>query len=265
MGNFLLADPSLSDEGAIYNVTGEATEAPADNLQTMQPKELYEIPSAAAGSKVIDIDLGTSASYDFFALLFTNLSASATWSITSGTNGVVFGTTLLASTTFRAAGQTGYPRTHGFYVHSSTETNRFVRLTLSDTGNTDGVLRLGRLYICKAWRIPADYGLTFGFSDTAEAVETVAGERIPHQRETVPALSFQLSVTGSSAWADVQTNLYELFRKRGSSRDVLAIIDPDDTSYAGRLVRYGTLQPQLALSLPAYQFYQTNVELSGLI
>lgn len=267
MSNLILCEPSLGDAGAIYAITSQAADAPATNLQLMQPKEVYET-TTVTGNLDFSIDLGSSPSYDTFSLLFTNATASATWAIATSAAPSSGFTDRLATTTLRAAGQTGYERTHAFYRHASTLTQQYVRFRIADSSNAEGVFRAGRVYVCKAYSATANasYGLTLGFDDLAlGSVVTSAGERITRRNNPVPILGFSLTANGASAWAEVQDNLFELMRKRAASRDVMVVVDPGDTSYVGRLIHYGTLQPRLQISLPAYQFFQSSYEMTGLI
>jgi len=266
MGNLLIAEPTLSDAASVTATNASGT-APAFNLQTMQPKEILEITNVS-GTKTITWDLGAGASYDFFALLFTNLTASATWTIqTDDNSGFLSPTTVLASTTFRAPGQNvfGITRAHGFYKHASTLTEQYARMQLVDGSNPDGVMRIGRGYVVPAWRVDGDYGLIAGFVDEAPFEETPHGERIHLQREPIPKIQIPLSLDGASAWNTLQANLHLLFLRRGASRDVIVITDPEDTGHSGRLVHYGTLQQQLAYSYDAFQVYRSTLEVRGLI
>lgn len=264
MGSLLIAEPTLSDTGTV-TLTTPSTDAPATNLQTTQPKEVAETTDVT-GNKDAIYDLGTSASYDFFALMFTNLTASATWSIATDDNaGFSSPTTILASTGFRAPGQTGLSRVHGYYKHASTLTERYVRLRLADATNPAALLRLGRAYIAKAWRVDADYGLLPSFDEAPAVDETWAGEEIAQRREPRPSVALSLMLDGPTAWATLQDNLHELFRKRGNSRDVVVILDPEDASYGGRLLYYGRLQEQLAYSFDAYQLYRTQLRVRGMV
>jgi len=268
VANLILCEPSLSDAGALYGTGSNPAATPWTNLQLMQPKEVWETDGVTTAKTQLSIDLGASASYDTFALLFTNASAAATWTISNSTAPSSGFTDLVTSATFRAAGQTGYTRTHALYKHASTQTRQFVKLAISDTGNAEGVFRAGRLYVCKAYSptVNASYGLALGFDDLALGqVVTSAGERITRRNDPIPILSFTLAANGSAAWAEVQDNLFELMRKRSASRDVMAVVDPADASYLGRLIHYGTLQQRLAIALPAYQFFQSSFELTGLV
>jgi hypothetical protein len=270
VANLILAEPSLSDAGTLYSVTSASSVAPATNLQTTQPKEVTETTSAT-GSFLWHIDLGASASYDLVALLFTNLSATATWAISTSASIATGFSDILVSTTFRAAGQAGHTRPHGFYLHGSTLTapdHRYLRITIADASNPDGVIRLGRLYVAKVYQptANADVGAALGFEDTSPIFYTSAGESIATVNEPLPTASFSLTATGAAAWAEVQANLYELYRKRGASQDMLMIFDPTDASYAGRLIRYGRLQQRFGITYPApFQTYQAAFEIRGMI
>lgn len=269
MANFLLVEPSLSDASLdAYYVTHETAWGPASNLLLRQPKELWETQNVT-GTIECRFDLGASASYDFAALLFTNASDSATitwqgstsstFSVTSWTSG---------SLTLVNDGQSSSrDRRHNFYPIGSTQTARYVRFQVSDASNADSVFRAGRMYVAKAYQptVNVQYGLGFGFEDNSPETITTAGERIIRPTEPIPVLSFSLQAFGSSAEAEFYSNLHEIMRKRGASKDVVAVIDPSHSTLDGAMLYYGTLQPRTQIVRPAFQFFEANFELRGLI
>lgn len=268
MGNFLLAEPSLSDAAMdAYYVTHETAWAPASNLFLRQPKEVWETQNVT-GTIELRFDMGTSASYDFVALLHTNATEAATitW---QGSTSSTFSSSAWSSgsITLSNGGQSTYDRKHNFYKIGSTQTARYVRFQISDASNPDGVLRAGRMYVAASYQptVNVQYGLGFGFEDDSLEVRTSAGERILRPIEPIPYLSFALQAFGSNAETEFYSNLHELMRKRGAAKDVVAIINPDHTSLDGAMLYYGTLQPRLTITRPAFQFFEASFELRGLV
>jgi len=266
----LLAHPELSDAAYFYNSTGpaDASYAPVSNLLKMQPKDVWQ--TAAVSTDIVrHMDLGASASYNLFALLFTNASSAATWKIETSTLPTSGWSTRLASTAFRAGGQgtaTG-TRYHGFYKHASTLTDRYIQLTISDSTNTDGYFRAGRLYIGAGFQptLNMEYGLTFGYEDGSPRTYTTAGETIPRRIEPTPVCRFTLQASGTGAEAEIYASILDLARRRAGSRDVLALLDPDDATYGGAKAYYGLFSPTLSVELPAYNLYRSTFQITGLL
>jgi len=268
MANIIICEPSLSDNAALYGIGSAKTETPATNMQKMQPKIIWETTGVTTGLTVFSVDLGTSPSYDTFSLLFTNATTAATWTISTSIFPSSGFSDILTGATLRAAGQTNHTRPHAFYKHGSTLTNRYVKIQITDTSNPAGYIRVGRLYICKAYQPTrnADFGLSFGFEDLAsEGVITLTGETLYRREDPIPTLNFSMRAYGTAGWTEVQANLFELFRLRGGSRDIMIVVDPADSSYVGRLIHYGTLKSRLAIQAPQYGVYQTDYQLVGLI
>ena len=270
MSNILLAHAKLSDAATIYAPTGESDQsyAPVTNLQKIQPKDVWQTQGVASTIKR-DVDLLAGASYNLVALLFTNASSTATWTLSTGTNGLTFGTTLISGQSFRAGGQSteSGTRWHGFYYSSTAITDRYLRIQISDTSNADGYFRAGRLVVASGYQPTTNmlYGMAFGFEDLSTRTLTTAGETITRRIEPVPTVRFTLEAAGTGAEAEVYNSIHALARRQGSSRDVLAILDPSDSTYGGAKIYYGLLQPGVAIEVPSYNLYRTTYQITGLL
>lgn len=270
MSNFLLAEPSLSDSTLdAYYATQELADAPASNLLLRQPKEVWRT-SDVGSTHELRFDLGTPSgyTYNFMALLFTNASDTAqiTWegSSSSTFSGTDWSTGALSLIN---PGQDDRDRSHNFYLTGTSLSTRYVRILVTDSSNADGYFQAGRIYIANAYQPPVNiqYDMAFGFEDPAPTVITGLGERIVRATEPVPRLNFTLQAWGDTAQAEFYTNVHELMRKVGGSKDVVAIINPDHATLNGAMLYYGTLQNRTMVNIPSFQFYQASFELTGLI
>ena len=78
MDNVLIAVADWSDEATI-TATNEDASMPATNLQKKQPGDLWQTEDLT--SIQLDFDRGSAKPLNLVALLFTNLTSSATWRV----------------------------------------------------------------------------------------------------------------------------------------------------------------------------------------
>jgi len=266
MGNIILCDPSVSDAtGGPYSITSAQTYAPSTNLLTMQPKEIWESTSTATQTLKFSLNGGIATTFNFAALLFTNLTTSAVVTFTGRTT-TIAAPSWTASLSI-AAGMSIYERPHVFFYTTSVLTTPVIWAAIADTANPDAVIRVGRFYAGNAYTptYNAMYGLRLSYDAATDEVVTVARERITRSTEAIPGAAFTLQAFGSGAWDEIMTYIHPILRKRGSSKDVVVVIDPTDGTYAGRLVLYGTLQQKTEIVFPQHNLFETALELRGLI
>lgn len=234
MANIILASPHLSDAGTI---TGSAAVGDM-SLLNLQGRNLFRKYRTTNLSAQINIDLGSAQAIDFAAIVAHNGTDSGTVTIKAGTTSAVsdFTTTALDLLTGTDIGLDRNAFAHSF----SAETYRYWRFDFSDTGNTDGFLEMGRLYLSNAFQpaTNASYGMAEGYNDTSRIKRTVSNAIVPVIRE--PFKTAQLELTFATA-AEMYGESRKIDRLRGQSRDIIFVPDIDDTSNFQERFIYGRM------------------------
>jgi hypothetical protein len=201
------------------------------NLLTAEPKEVWA--AASVGSVNIDIDFGSTVSLDSFFVGFTNASSGATWTITGGSSYTA--NTYKNSGGFPASSGRTNPRQHGFYMHGSTISARFIRLAITQTGASAlqiGIASIGKAFEptwnmeWEAGRIPIDTGTRSERPDGGFGVEHGA---IKH--------GFKWTL-GDLTESDLAI-LDDLMAECGETYPVIIVEDPASTSGLNERLHYG--------------------------
>jgi hypothetical protein len=263
----MLVRPTLSDAGTIYAVGNEVAATPASNLQVMQPKVVWESSGLATLNFAIDLGAGGD-SWDTVGLYWTNASASATVQIERDDNSGFASPTdwKAAGTTLLAPGQANRDRAHGFWTGAS-NTDQYVRITVTDGSNPDGFFRAGRVFVGKAFQpaLNVMFGAApIGFRDFSPVTATGSGESVPRRVEVVPTMRFTMQAEGSLAEKEFYDNHYEIAADVGGSKDLFVMFDPDDATYGGLKTVHGLLQPLFEASVPRYQRYEATYQITSL-
>ena len=202
---------------------------------------------AVATSTVIDIDLGSALACQAIGLFNHNLGASATWTISGGS---APGSTSAYAGTARAVVQmstspddleweeSGYwegtgdgwvRNTHPvIHVLTAQVSARYWRIQITDTGNADGYVQLGRVYIGPVM-IPDyndSYGRAQGFADYTEFERAASGAafaRLGRKAKTAEVAAEWLSLGEQRA-------LRSIMRRDGADEDVLWVPDATDAA-----------------------------------
>jgi hypothetical protein len=260
---FIIADPEWSDAAALSGTSSASF--PLLNLQKMQPSDLW---SAGTTSGFIQADLGSAQVINLVALLFTNASATATWRVRAASSAAALtGTPGYDSGTVPMWASAGIPKEHDKHAMlwiPATVTYRYVRIDFTDTGNTDGFVRAGRLYISRALEPSYNfvYGSKQGFEDPSERARLPGGQTVTTRRRQLPTFECTLRYL-SPEEADTLT----LIRLRqGASKDVLVCLDPNTTNTRrNQQIHYGLLESGRTISNWDLNLFEETVKLTGLI
>lgn len=264
MGNALFAYP-ISDDATI--TTGsEASGLPASNLLTSQPGDKWR--ATDLNNAYVVLDLGSALEFDLIWLGYTNASSAAQWRVrAAATEAGLTSAPDYDSGTVGFWPQTGlgdWSFTHGFIHLSTSETRRWVRIDVSDTGNGDGYFQAGRLYLSKGWQ-PAtnvSFGFAVGFVDLGEKGRAGGGQLYAVDRE-LPRI-WQATL-GFMTETEAHDNLFDLIRRRRSSRDVLVIKDPAASDHVMENMVYGLMaQPRPAVHR-AFGIFENRFEVEEML
>ena len=237
MGNLIITNPQLSDDATIVTVGNELSTLPAANLQKLQPTQVWR--SSGLTSLYLVVDLLSSTAFDLIMLVGTNASSTATWQIrTADTLAFVDGASPPGPFAYDSGSISHWPQT-GLatwdvtpalkWFGSSPQTNRYVRIDVTDASNADGYYEAGRLIIAKAWQPTENiaFGWELGFVDDSTKELALGGQTWVDERGRRRVFNFEL---GFQTEAEMFDNAFDLDRRRGTAKDVVAILDPDETN-----------------------------------
>lgn len=223
-------------------ITGAAAAGfPASNLANEQPLVAWK--GSNSGPFTIDLNLQADVSFDTVLLGFTSALAGATWEIRTATSAqgtgwlANAGSIRQASTPFWASSDALGPRYHGFWRAAAPFSARYLRLVITGGGAN---MTAGVLVVSKAFE-PAfghEWQAGRGADDLSQKERLPSGAMSVDPRAIVPTWRWTL---GDLTDADLET-LWGIVRRRGVSRPVLIVEDPDTTTGLHERLHYGTLK-----------------------
>jgi len=279
MANLLICYPDRAAEATLSGGSWEAT-LPLDNLKSLPLGLVARSTSAATSSTQLDVALDTSRAISALVLCAHNLSVSAQYKVTASSDSSmspelytsgwldvwpqIWSTEQLEWEDDRWWDGTISAEEREAYVsnliHAFQSTlARYWRLELSDTGNSDGYVQAGRLFVATGWQptVNYDYGNAFGWETTVQTEMSLGGqqyfERRAHQRV------FQLGLSWLTT-DEAHARVWEIQRELGVDGEIFIVPDLDDTMHTIRrafLARLRTLNP---IEHPRFLYYQTALE-----
>lgn len=251
MANMILATPVISD-AALLSSSAMAGSLPLENLKKQAVGRVARFTSP--DSAFIVIDLGNSPSaVDLIALIGHNASAAgearvraadAEALLTSAPSYDSGALRLRSNIVAPAYADVGsLARNHFILKLAVQQIRRYWRIDMTDTSIS--YLDVGRLYLSKVFQPSTnmDYGIKEGFIDPSTIQRTVSGRVIPNERTKYRYTELTLSF-GSEA--EMFGSAFDIEQARGSTRDVLLVIDNDNKPLLQKRSIYGlmaTLNP----------------------
>lgn len=255
MANMIIGWSDWGDEATIDESSAAASGFPVDNVKETQPTDFWD---AATGTPYIVLDRGSAAAFDTVALLYTDLSSTATWRVRAADDkaSLTDGTADYDSTsvTFRVAGDDDtWPRHHGLIRLSAAETRRWIRIDI-DTDGAGGA-DIGRLIIGSFFQPDVNdaYGRGIAVVDPSTVRRTDAGVLLADARTSYLRADVSLRFLSKSEALD---EALSLLRQRGLRNDVLFCADPAETTYLRQGLIYGRitqLNPVIAAQFNRYE------------
>lgn len=264
MQNMILATPVLSD-AATLSGTASSGDLGIGNLQKMSLKQVYRSISA---TMFIEADLGAAKAVNLIALIghsgssrsYARIRAASVYA--NLTTAPDYDSGLLP---FRSH-QTGYDAAWAagvsdeqkgalgknlFMKFFATQTYRYWRIDIVDPQAS--YIDIGRLYISNAFQpaINIEYGINEGINDPSRKTRTVSGELIPVERKKWRYVDFSLGYASKQEMFD---RIFTIENTRGSTRDVLFVVDPDEKEHLQYRSYYGTMSNQ-PISNPMYSLF----------
>lgn len=266
MARIKLATTEKSDGGALTGGGTLADTLPVTNLQTIQPGEVARWTSLT-GIYVV-LDLLAAVDVDVVALLAHNGTDAATWQVRAaaaegdlvGAPGYDSGSASMWPAGGRPSGYDGEKLPSLLYL-SPARSFRFWRIDVADAANPAGYFEAGRLVVAASWAPARNlrHEWEIGYVDQAEPQRAARGHLWPGP-ESNPAREFEFAIRGL-AEDDVMQGGYELARKRGSRKDVLAIRNPELTTHLARNMVYGLLEGPKRVRRIAHNYFEQPYKL----
>lgn len=272
MANITLAWNNRTDSGTLSGGSWLST-LPLTNLQNRQVQKVARSNDALAASTQFTIDLGQARTIGVLALVVHNISVTGQVRITaSDTPGFtvtyydsgwadVWPSGMIPQSlleweednfwlgTLSANARAGYQSPYIKLIPSAPSL-RYWKVEVSDTGNADGYVQIGRLFMASTW-VPSvnyAYGAGLGYQDPTPIDVSLSGAEYFDVRSRFRVFDFELQyILGTEAYAYA----LELQRLSGTSGEVLMVPDSDDAinqparAFVGRLLQLGAItQPQ---------------------
>lgn len=286
MGKITLGLANYADEATLSGGSWMAS-LPRSNLQSRRLSKVARTSNALATSTKFDIALTKARPVRVLALVAHNLSVSSTVRIV-GDDAADFATPLYDSGavlmwpagvipsdlleweddnfwlgTISEEAIAGY-RAPFILLLPSTVTARYWRVEITDAGNSDGWVHIGRLYIANAWtpEYNFQYGADLGFGDVSSFETSLTGEEFFEARRKRRKFKFNL---GNLSLAEGYTSALELDRLAGTTGEVLVVADPADTTNAPRRNFLGRLTSLSGLAHQSPMLMSKSYELAEIL
>ncbi|MBN50023.1 MAG: hypothetical protein CMN85_10815 [Spongiibacteraceae bacterium] len=278
---FLIASPKIGDDATIQAAGSETSDQPATNLQTMQPSEVWR--ATTLGSAYVEYELATLRTIDLVALLYHNGSpdamvrvrAASTQADLAANPGYDSGPlmarcekdsrTLIWTDEDDNPAEGEYTYQH-FVLDLGGAGKRYSwwRADVIDAQNPDGYIEVGRLYLSAAER-PGKaprYGWGMGLSDGQQRTRAFGRQLFTTEKSTGKTLEMAF---GSGSETDMWDSHFRLQRLRGTSKDVLVVLDTTKTARMRDWTVCGLLSDPQPLVNETIGFYQTSLTVEELI
>lgn len=261
MANLIIATPIVSDDGTL-TAGSAAAGLPVSNLVDIQPGNKWR--ATALASAWCQNDLGAAKAVDLVALLYTNATSTAQWriraanSVASVTSNPDYNSGLL--TFWPTTGLETWDFTHGIHWIASTQTYRVWRIDVSDSSNPDTYFEAGRWYISDAFQPTQNmqYGVALAWNDESPKPKSLGGQIVPVVRNQSRIADLRLSFIDE---AEMYSNIFEIERRRGASKDVLVIFDPVASARLMDQTIYGLMETRNPIVNRAFEVFEKRIRI----
>lgn len=266
MANCLFAYP---DRTLSATLTGGSWSAalPLANLKERLTTKVARSNNALAASTQFDLDLGAPRNLRLLALLYSNLSTTATvrWRLysDSGYTQLVHDTGALLVPWAALGAETLADWRPDFHlVLPSTLTARYLRVEILDTGNAAGYIELGRALAMPAWQpaVNLAWGNPIRYDHGATTIErALGGPRYAARRRGLRAQTVQLDHLDAD---EAHQAILEMQRTLGRDGELYFVHDPDQSDIWRRQRSYlATLEETDPLESPYIANHATSLRL----
>lgn len=141
---------------------------------------------------------------------------------------------------------------------------RYWRFAVLDSGNADGYIEIGRLFLSEIFlqpKINYSYGAQFGYEDETGVETALGGVEFFDPRETTRIFRLDLDYLSD---AEAYPKALELARRAGVHREVMVIPDADDALYGASRNFLGRLRALAPLEQALFGFNAMSFEIKEL-
>ncbi len=131
------------------------------------------------------------------------------------------------------------------YVGDNSITGRYMKIEISDTTNTDGVIKVGRVFVSQGWQASINMmqGTGIGWKSNTQMESCIGGNEVFEKRPGERDFTFDFDDLPEN---EAYSNIYEMQRLLDVAGQLVFVYDPDDTTNLYRrtiLARLSSLQP----------------------
>lgn len=285
MANMLWAARNYATEiGAVFSGGDWVSTLPLANLANKQPTKYARSTDLDKANTQFDLDCGSELPISFISLRRHNLSQNGKWQIRlsnesdfstleydSGWVDIwpavsAFGIGLWGEFQWGGKLPESEVSTYGiasYDVFGTAIRARYLRIELDDTGNDDGYLQAGVLFVGPGWTpsINMSYGWTIEQIDNSTITRSRGGQSYVNQQPIIRRLVVSFDYLPE---AEIYGNIFEIARK-GRSLPVIAMPDPDNTDQLHRQVVYGHLTGDIKIINPDFKIYSAELVVEEII
>lgn len=249
---FLLGYGNLIAQATIGGVGSWQAGAPASNVKTWALAETARSTDATAASTKLRIDWGTAQAARVLILMGDNISAAGTvrWmrgSSAGGTEVADSGAVDRWHFTPRAADGQVYDAQVVLGAQSSA---RYEQIEIVDTGNADGYIEIGRIFIGPA--VAPAYGPNYGLIDSHDDLSVIgrahSGAEWPAPNRRLRRAQFELT----ALTLDEGDQLHEIEQIEGLTGEVAYLPMPDRQAHMQRYGMVGLMQELNGIQFPRH-------------
>lgn len=245
MANLSIVSPTLVD-AATLTVSDQASSTLAGaNLQTLNPRQYWRSSST---TPYVVVDFGSAVDVRAVSVLYGNFATTDTVRVRGATTeanltGAPGYDPGAESAWPGGADLSGWSRTHSLHYIASAETYRWWRVDIDASSNSDGYHESSRLYIADVVQpaISGALGWQAIYSEPEIRTRNQSGGVTPRGIPQRRGVEWQwAALTEAEAWGSFGA----LRRARGSSGDVLVLVDPAETTYPMDKMFYGLMSAE---------------------
>lgn len=291
MANIIVGYPNRVDAEAQYATvafSGGSWEAdlPLTNLRDPQLQRVARSTDATTANTQFDVDLGVDRDVKLVAIPDHNLSTSGQYRIRGATDSGF--TDVLYDSGWQDAWPIIYPFGSLEFEHPSwwtgTETEeeigdrkqvilevldtevicQYWRVEFDDTSNADGYVEIPRLIIAPGYQpeINIAYGATIGHETDTLAQTSLGGTRFYDRRPTRRVASVLFDKQDLD---DALVGPFDIQARQGIDKQVMVVLDADDTSNKDRLSFLATLRRLSALEFTNFDRAKIPMQLEEVL
>ena len=252
---FILGYANQVDDAPVSGGSWTAS-YPLTNIKTRYLFQRARSTDALATSSTMVIDTGENQTIGLVALVRHNISTNGTVRIRGYTDS---GLTELEYDSTALDVYAGEDFAHAFTPTAA----RYWQIVISDTGNADAYIEIGRVFI--GWRfepeVCVDWGLNIGVESQTTVMQSLAGPEFFDSRPN------RRIVSGQWSWltqAEAHGVYLQIQRQQDIEKEVFAMMDPD-TSYPDQMWFLGRFRTLNAIEWPYLDRHSVGFEISEVL